>query len=361
VREQGAYWKGRALDLLDVAPLSVTAGWGASVSARITPFFHTGLGFYDAWGIGMAPGRWGPRWVESGAHLLLISTEAAALGDDDYWYRLEGVEELPFSWPGGPDQRYEAVPGGTRHVDSFFFVRPISWNPIRPRPVKLPPWWGWTDADCHAFFGAAGLRIGIAPAQIVDFLLGWFGVDPCADDPIPSRDEEVIRGLAAVLADQGRSTHGRRRAALELARLGEDAAPAAPVILGCVRDDRVGRLAARVLIRIGTPALVAVQEALRDPSGPLYSKARIALNFLKPRDASAVPVLVALLLENPDPVVGMHAADLLGHMAATDRVPAPVLERAVPALERAAESSDVELRRHAKWALDDIRSSAGTR
>lgn len=172
----GVYWKSRDLDLWDIVPTAVQIQPGFSASVRITPFLQTGLGAYainatrgtpNTWGL--ATGRWGPTWTEAAVQVLIGAIEGQSLVGE--------------AWPGGPDGRYRRRPESrTRTNGNLFFFIPY---PATDPPIGfaiLPPWHGWLDSEAHVLLGIVGLRIGLAPGQIVDFLAGILGFDPFGDD-----------------------------------------------------------------------------------------------------------------------------------------------------------------------------------
>ncbi len=178
------YWKSRALDLWDVLPVSVQKGGGLSASAGVTPFVRTGLGFYFSTeppnSYGMALGRWGPVWKENGYHFLVATVEEQELEGDP--------------WPGGPDGRYcnpdekklarsrmnllVVLPVDPDHEAGGHFAR-----------VRFPPWYSWLDSEAEVFVLFFGIRVGVSPLQLVDFLAGFLGLDPLGDD-VPPRPAE---------------------------------------------------------------------------------------------------------------------------------------------------------------------------
>jgi hypothetical protein len=179
----GSWWESRALDLWDVVPVAVEYDkeLGFSASARATPFIQTGLGVYgidttsvNSWGMGL--GRWGPAWKEAAVHVLIGTLEQQI------------IEGEP--WPGGPDGRYGEVHEGSlaRQSGNLLVFLPTAGIQHPPPPpedmwAKLPPWHGILDCEAHVFLGLVGMRLGFAPLQLPDFLLGFLGIDFVGDDP----------------------------------------------------------------------------------------------------------------------------------------------------------------------------------
>ena len=184
----GRYIAARSLDLWDVLPFSAQRGSGLAASVRITPFAQTGLGWYNLTGdfsgtngFGMGLGRWGPRWYEGGVHFLIASI--------DY------QESRGEAWPGGPDGRYQqlSTPEKTIRASGNFLLFLPGTGALEPPPgtsVRIPRWYFWPDCEAQVFVGFIGLRLGLSPAQLVDFLAGIIGLDPLGDDPPPIASEE---------------------------------------------------------------------------------------------------------------------------------------------------------------------------
>ena len=89
-----------------------------------------------------------------------------------------------YNWPGGPDRRYSVVHGGpyTRTLGNMFFFIPIPLEAGGFEDTHLPPWHAWADIEADFFLGIAGIRLGVSPDQVVDFLAGIFGFDLFGDD-----------------------------------------------------------------------------------------------------------------------------------------------------------------------------------
>jgi hypothetical protein len=180
----------RGLDLWDCVPAAVILDTrpGCSISARVTLFAQAGVGFYGdhaegAEGYGMALGRWGPRWREEVGHLILLTEEEHEL--------------IGRNWPGGPDSRFLHLEGGksVRRSGNVLIVIPLASGgeiatfPLRFRMARFPDWYSIPDSEVALFLGWFGLRVGLAPAQFVDFLCGFFHLDPLDDDGVLDREQ----------------------------------------------------------------------------------------------------------------------------------------------------------------------------
>jgi hypothetical protein len=71
---------------------------------------------------------------------------------------------------------------------NFLIVLPVpgvTHPPVAEEWARFPPWYGWLDAEVHILLPWFGVRAGLAPLQVVDFLAGWLGLDPFKDDVPP--------------------------------------------------------------------------------------------------------------------------------------------------------------------------------
>ncbi len=145
-----SYWECRVQDFLDVIPFSVGVGPGLHVGTRL-PFLGPALGATwetDRFGWGMSPGAW-PRagqWHEHGELGLLVSSSRSTDG------RGYDIAYVPF----GPWSNQDGEGG-------------FEW------PLSL-------DVEASVHLGYLGVRAGVSPLQLVDFVLGWFGADLGGDD-----------------------------------------------------------------------------------------------------------------------------------------------------------------------------------
>ena len=187
-RSPGDWWRARGLDLWDCVPTAVIRDkeLGFSISARVTPFVQTGLGAYglndkDGNSSGMALGRWGPRWKESAIHVLIVSMERQEMLVGGRWSR-------------GPGRRYRYNNERplVRQSGNLLVIIPFAGaehaSEVLPW-ARFPDWYSLPDSDVALSLGWFGLRIGIAPAQFVDFFCGLVNLDPLRDDAPPSDPE----------------------------------------------------------------------------------------------------------------------------------------------------------------------------
>ena len=156
-----AYFADRGRDAADI--VTVTVGKGVGVKARIGPF---GLGLCineDVAGLksGQIFTANDHHDSDGELHLLLIggeSTELASLRNKDYWaFYLLGIPMPGTPFPFAPENKY-------------------------------PPYY-FTQFDVAVGLGFTA-KLGFNPGELLDFLLGWFGIDIYRDDMEARREEE---------------------------------------------------------------------------------------------------------------------------------------------------------------------------
>lgn len=158
--------------------MSVKGGYGVGASVRATEFFHTGLEVYSATSFGLARGRCGPVWEEEGGAGVIMTGE-------------QFTPRLPQRWPGGPDWTDDSL--FRRSSGNFFFFVPcrLMWG----LPNPLVPWPAWFDVDANIFLGVGGMRVGVCPGELIDFLAGIVGLDPIGDDVDGKLEREIREKL----------------------------------------------------------------------------------------------------------------------------------------------------------------------
>ena len=141
------YWKHRADDLADVARLNVGAGYGASVDASATRYARLSAGSYENTTKAGFVGRQGGIWKEERHGIALIAGYTETSRD------------------------------------------PIHGNAFLPEPDPasgLQPSWQDQERGATEFTLSihllVGFEAGIDPGQMLDFLLGFAGIDLYGDD-----------------------------------------------------------------------------------------------------------------------------------------------------------------------------------
>lgn len=152
--EPRGYLAARLQDLLDALPFSIGIGPGLYAGARFT-VVGPGLGAtgeVQRHGWATNPTRWSRagHWREHGELGLLFTSSRS-------------------SDPSGHSIAY--TPIGPFHTDQT--KAGLEW------PMVL-------DLEGSVHVGIVGVRAGLSPIQLADFLLGWFGVDLVGDDHLGS-------------------------------------------------------------------------------------------------------------------------------------------------------------------------------
>jgi hypothetical protein len=150
-----SYWTDRGRDALDI--FTGTVGTGVGAKARIGPI-QTGV-LYQTDYYGLRGG--GSADFKGGRGLLFpdnIDLQALLLGGETY---LPDDELISLR-----KKRFDASP-------DFIFISTV--NNYTPCPSY------YTQIDIVAALGPS-IRLGFNPGELIDFLLGWVGIDIYSDD-----------------------------------------------------------------------------------------------------------------------------------------------------------------------------------
>ena len=150
-------------DLRDV--LTLSGGFGLGARVRVAP---------SSFGIV----RHDDRWAWWGRHAF---ADNQPLGETLHFLTL-GRTNLPTmsetQWKG--DSGF----GSTEVFDNLFW--PISVKSVIPAPYYT---------DCEVILGlGVSVRIGLNPGELLDFVLGWVGVDIYSDDAAGAQDDKPAAG-----------------------------------------------------------------------------------------------------------------------------------------------------------------------
>ena len=179
------YWQNRCADAADVFTATVGLGYGAT--ARVGPF-HTGLGAnFDFYG--MEAGEVGEL-----SEFYSVIKGGGWIAEDDCTF-FHGCSEINL----GPRSvaRGKAI---AYHPSDVPF-----WN---PPPPESPNPARWTQIEVAAGL-LGGIRLGFNPGELLDFIMGFLGLDLYGDD---------LEGLPddwAELAERRRAEGKARRVAAE--------------------------------------------------------------------------------------------------------------------------------------------------
>jgi hypothetical protein len=190
------YFVDRGRDAADI--LTCTIGKGGGATAKIGPV-HAGL-FIGVEHVGLRGGELISDWKDDRAIRMLFDPLILMPGGDGPSFgcdSFDGVQRL-YDWktdeefgacmkkPGGPDATMAWARGKKYYYDGVFpFVmlpshRFMNLSDHGYKPDRYPV------ASFFQVDVAAGMyytvRVGVNPAELLDFLLGWFGIDILRDD-----------------------------------------------------------------------------------------------------------------------------------------------------------------------------------
>lgn len=226
------YVRSRVADLLDVVPIDVGVGWGVGASVRATPLFHVGLAFtpivssrvgyedrlihghwseYQAnfpWSLwantvsGMPEAPAHVSWSERGGAATVYRWQALRDSPEGTGEHERAIVSEPAlrSWGRHPpvvreirgalflperrvllefhDLRLEQSDDDVL-VDIGAPERATMWETGREsRPTSR----AWDLFEADVMFVCVGVRVGVRPAEFVDFLLGFTTLDIMGDD-----------------------------------------------------------------------------------------------------------------------------------------------------------------------------------
>ena len=158
------YWEDRGADAADV--FTATVGVGLGATARIGPL-HGGLGGnFDEYGIEAGKvgelGKTGAFFLDDGGHFA-----------GDYCLLAWGKSRITLS--GHALSRGKNLYSGHGPPGWIPF-----WDPP-PADNTVPNHARWTQIEVAAGLGY-GVRLGFNPGELLDFILGFFGIDIYGDD-----------------------------------------------------------------------------------------------------------------------------------------------------------------------------------
>lgn len=182
------YWQNRRADAADVFTATVGLGYGAT--ARIGPF-HTGLGAnFDFYG--MEAGEVG----ELSEFYSII--KGGGWIAEDHSFLLQGDSGICL----GPrcEARGKAIA-----------YRSSNWSFWNPPPPESPNPARWTQMEVAAGL-VGGIRLGFNPGEVLDFIVGFLGLDLYGDDleGLPD-DWETLAKCRRVEGEARRVAANRRR------------------------------------------------------------------------------------------------------------------------------------------------------
>ena len=152
----GEYWRSRGEDAGDLVTLTVGPSLGAKVS--VGPLYLNTLGVYHVDSVGRRFGDW------------LKNSESEGQDSDIGAWIAVGQ-----SWHVRTESQKRRGKGPEYFMTDFPFVLGAQ------RPPRVRP-----GAPLELIVGlGGGVRFGVDPVEVLDFLLGWFGLDLLLDDIDP--------------------------------------------------------------------------------------------------------------------------------------------------------------------------------
>lgn len=185
-----AYLEDRGRDFLDCFQASVDAGVGLGADARVGPL-GIGSGYWTGYSVGLQRKAAAGLWRETAMGFPLTQVVGAIRFSDadmataissaltmtsSTWVEHRWVQE----WLGGPSKAPKDLPVLPLARYHLLFVVPDFCYPTEP-DRRRESWTDsfWIEGSVRVFLG---VRAGFNPAEFLDFLLGWFGVDIAGDD-----------------------------------------------------------------------------------------------------------------------------------------------------------------------------------
>jgi hypothetical protein len=228
-----AYGRSRWADLGDALPMSVAWGWGIEACVQVTPLVNLGLGATPVvqerigWQDRTFRGHW--REFTAAFPWSLFLTDISPIPPrpaevrQPWWreplplvYRWQLRRDAPSGegeYPGGWEpklRQWGRHPPLSRETSGALglpeSVREMSWHDLRleqgdPQPFitlgsparatlweverdgrDLPR--RWDLIEVNAFAAIVGVRVGLRPVELVDFLVGLVTFDPMGDDAV---------------------------------------------------------------------------------------------------------------------------------------------------------------------------------
>lgn len=195
------FLENRGDDFLDAFTCTLKAGAGANANLKIGPLTY-GIGYWEGYEAGLHG--------EDGFTVTLNKVYSCPfplnvpLGIPLLW-ALVKTDRYPYpelKWLGFLFTKFKEVrfvlDGEKRPIfKKSIYHYEIEYAARRPLPVTGdPPTFLWkrifaVEVDLSLFLG---LRLGFNAAELLDFVLGWFGVDLLADDRAPDEPADAAKG-----------------------------------------------------------------------------------------------------------------------------------------------------------------------
>ncbi len=285
----------------------------------------------------------------------------AALDSRDVHERAAAVQALQALGP-------EAVPVLTRELKSIEsrFPRVRRWlSRVSPEPVKraVRKWRGARGQETQAAALQALRVMGTNGAAAIPAVAATFGgpdvyLASLAGRALAAAGPEGLPVLIAGLDDPDYSI--RSHACTALGSLGTNAAPAVPKLANLLTNEAgsIVRLAGFTLSQIGKPAVPALLPIALSTNVQAARWASYALGLIGPDARAAVPELLGMLPERPQPVWRETALFALGRMGLPDSTAAELVARSLgdadPTIRAAAIQALAERPRYVRERVERV-------
>jgi len=152
--------KNRGSDFADCFKGDVGLGLGVDAQIMATDYIGTGVGASSVYKTGFK-GRYNGSW-------------------EDYHVGFGIVDYGDFGWDIQPAETENQPPAKTK-IRSFCGINP-SWSDEPKLAFPKKPFLDKFDIEAGGTWLVAGFRVGFSPGQLLDFIIGWTGIDIADDD-----------------------------------------------------------------------------------------------------------------------------------------------------------------------------------
>ena len=178
----GTYAKDRGNDFADMFKLSGGPKLGIHADVQATDFVHLGLGG----GVGYVGGFYG-REIDGGMEgdVNLPVVQIASLFSSGQKNSNENHIPAALVIHGHLERMDIEGHFPKDYCGDKCFISPLiagAWVGKDKQEIKDKPFYRLFDIESGVTIGVVGVRVGFSPGELVDFFLGWTGIDIVSDD-----------------------------------------------------------------------------------------------------------------------------------------------------------------------------------